>query len=483
VSEGRTTRRGVAALVAVAAVVLAPVAAQASGGVSVTSVSPGAVGQNGTVDVTVDGSGFAVGDVQATVAGTGVTVTNVDVLDASSFIASISAAGDAAPGPRTLTVTVAGVGSGSLADAVTVDPAPTLTAITPSHVLRGTGRVRLRFLGTGFEPGMRVSIPGSSANGVATSVTSSTSASARVAFAATALLGPHSTTLLNPDGGYVVDLSTPVVDGPPRATGLSIASLDRDETTLATVTGTGFLAGARVTAGPGVTTIVRSATPTSLTVSFRAGDRAPVGRRRVTVIDPDGGTTVLGSTLRVDYQPIFVKWAVGDGATAWTATLRRPTFTTPPTLSFSGRGVTASSAHLTAGGQAVVALSVGVDASPTWRTMTIIDGTSTWVVPRGLKVRLPPVITGFPSLAQGTSFVTVTVTGRDFEVCAQRDPTVSVGGGGVTVNMASPALGDVMYVNVSVAPTAATGPRDVTMTNCDSGGTATSIGVFTVTAG
>jgi hypothetical protein len=39
-----------------------------------------------------------------------------------------------------------------------------------------------------------------------------------------------------------------------------------------------------------------------------------------------------------------------------------------------------------------------------------------------------------------------------------------------------------MYVDLTVAPTAATGKRNVTMTNCDSGGTATSVGVFTVLA-
>jgi hypothetical protein len=115
--------------------------------------------------------------------------------------------------------------------------------------------------------------------------------------------------------------------------------------------------------------------------------------------------------------------------------------------------------------------------------MTITEGASRWVVPRALKVRLAPTITGFPSLDQGDAFMTVRVTGAHFEVCAQKDPVVTISGTGVTVNMASTALGDIMYVNVSVASTAAVGARDVTMTNCDSGGTATSTGVFTVTAG
>ena len=53
----------------------------------------------------------------------------------------------------------------------------------------------------------------------------------------------------------------------------------------------------------------------------------------------------------------------------------------------------------------------------------------------------------------------------------------------MTVNSAIPALGDLMYVNVSVAADATLGKRDVTMTNCDSGGSSTKVGGFTVTAG
>jgi len=475
------SRRVVAAVLTAATALVVPAVAGAAGPVSVTKVTPGGVALSATVHVTISGTGFDTGAAAVAVSGTGVSVAGVQVHGATTLTAAVTASAAAALGPRTLTVTIGGTQSGSRASAITVDPDPTLSAVAPAAIAR-TGRQQwLQLTGTNFEQGMTVSVTGATVASIPTLVDDPTTAIAPVTFPRNAALGPHRTVVANPDGGTGLDPTGPTVVAIPTATSISTHGVTEDETAVVTVAGSGFIpgAGATIRGGPGVAASVVSVAPSAIGVQLQVGSRTPVGRRTLIVID--GGVAVLTTVVRIGYQPILTRWAVGDGATSWTTTLARPVLATAPSIRFSGTGVTAT-VRLNRSHHAVVRFTVGRDAAPTWRTMTVTAGSDTWVVPRGLKVRLPPVITAFPKLRQRTANRVVVVKGKDFEVCPFTQPDLTVSGTGVTVNWANPALGFLMYVSVDVTAGAATGPRDVTMTNCDSGGTATSVGVLTVTS-
>jgi hypothetical protein len=468
-----------AAALATTCLVAFEVGASASPPVTVSALAPHQLAAGATRTVTVSGSGFRPGAV-VEVSGGGVSSAHTTVASPTRLTTSLTAAGGAALGRRSLRVTV-GDHAATLAHALVLAPPPTLTGVRPGSVAQSGRLRRLTLTGTHFEHGLAVTIGATRPRQVL--VRSSSLAIVLARFPRTGGLGATTVTATNPDGGVGSDPAAVVVDAAPSITGLTTSVLNEDETTTEVLTGTGFQPGATLNLGPDVSATVTSVTPTTLVATLHATARATVGERTVTLTNPDLGTVARRDALRIDHAPTFTRWAVGDGAVQWTTTLRRPLLADLPTLAFSGSGVTVASESINGAGLMVVQFTISATSAATWRTMTITDGLSRWVVPRALKVRLPPTITHFPSLRQNTSFKTVAVRGANFEVCANRDPVVTVSGSGVSVYLATPAFGDLMYVSVSVDPAAAVGPRDVTMTNCDSGGTATSVGVLTVTAG
>ena len=265
-----------------------------------------------------------------------------------------------------------------------------------------------------------------------------------------------------------------------RVTSLSVSALNQDESIPATVHGSGFASGARVSFGKGVSVSVKSVTATAISVRLSIARDAAFGPRRLTVTDPGGAKGTLSRALHVEYAPVFAKWAVGDGAVNWRTSLVRPQFFVAPKLSFSGTGVSVASESLRSGGHLDVGFTIASGAAPVWRAMTITEGTATWTVPNGLRVRLPPVVRSVGPLGQGATNQTVSVTGSNFEVCKSKEPGVAIGGSGVSVDSVSAARGGIMYVKLTVASNAVLGPRDVTVTNCDSGGVSTSAGAFQV---
>src|ERR1019366_229832 len=202
-----------------------------------------------------------------------------------------------------------------------------------------------------------------------------------------------------------------------RVTSLSVSALNQDESIPATVHGSGFASGARVSFGKGVSVSVKSVTATAISVRLSIARDAAFGPRRLTVTDPGGAKGTLSRALHVEYAPVFAKWAVGDGAVNWRTSLVRPQFFVAPKLSFSGTGVSVASESLRSGGHLDVGFTIASGAAPVWRAMTITEGTATWTVPNGLRVRLPPVVRSVGPLGQGATNQTVSVTGSNFEVC------------------------------------------------------------------
>ena len=266
----------------------------------------------------------------------------------------------------------------------------------------------------------------------------------------------------------------------PSVSSMSLSIVNQDEVTFATILGARFATGLKVSLGPGVRTSILSVTPSKIAVRLEIARTATVGERALTVTNPDRAASTLHGALRIDYEAILERWAIGQGAVGFTTSLVRPTFATPPTVSVSGSGVTVDSASIGAAGTLELRFTVGRHAAATWRTMTLTEGVSTWQVENGVRIRQAPTVTSVTPLGQDTTDQGVRVQGSGFEACSGVEPELSISGTGVTVDSVSAALGTVMYAKLTVSPTAPLGLRDVTVTNCDSAGTATSTGVFAV---
>ncbi|HEV3327947.1 MAG TPA: hypothetical protein VGZ33_00980 [Acidimicrobiales bacterium] len=266
----------------------------------------------------------------------------------------------------------------------------------------------------------------------------------------------------------------------PSISSMSLSVVNQDEVTFATILGSRFAAGLKVSLGPGVECSVLSVTPTKIALRLGIARTATVGERELTVTNPDRSTAALRTAMRIDYEAILERWAIGQGAVGFATSLVRPTFATPPTVSVSGSGVTVDSATIGPAGTLDLRFTVGRHAESTWRTMTLTEGVSTWQVENGVRIRQAPTVTSVTPLGQSTTDQGVKIQGSNFEVCSGAEPELSISGTGVTVDSVSAALGTLMYAKLTVSPTAPLGLRDVTVTNCDSAGTATSVGAFAV---
>jgi hypothetical protein len=266
----------------------------------------------------------------------------------------------------------------------------------------------------------------------------------------------------------------------PSVSSMSLSVVNQDEVTYATITGSRFSAGLKVSLGPGVKCSVLSVTPTTIAVRLGIVRTATVGERALTVTNPDRSMATLHAAVRIDYEAILERWAIGQGAVGFATSLVRPTFATPPTVFVSGSGVTVDGASIGPAGTLELRFTVGRHAEATWRTMTLTEGVSTWQVENGVRIRQAPTVTSVTPLGQDTVDQGVKVQGSNFEVCSGAEPELSISGTGVTVDSVSAALGTVMYAKLTVSLTAPLGLRDVTVTNCDSAGSATSVGAFAV---
>ena len=266
----------------------------ASGVPTLTSVMPDQGIPGATVAVTLTGTNFVVGATTVTVAGGGVTVTNVVVGSSTSLTATFVLDPAAAPGPRSVTVTTAGGTSG--AQPFTINPppppgTPTLTSVSPNQGIRGT-TVAVTLTGTNFIVGATTVNVGAGMTATNVVVGSSTSLTANFVLDPAAVVGPRAVTVTTAGGtsapqGFTISLP------PPTLTSVSPNQGLRGTTVAVTLTGTNFVAGAtvvNVSGADATATNVVVVSPTSLTASVVLDPAAAVGARTVTVTTA-GGTS------------------------------------------------------------------------------------------------------------------------------------------------------------------------------------------------
>ena len=478
----------------------------ASAAPAVTSVTPSTLGQGASnVTVYVNGSGFdgSLGAPVVSVSGTGVTVSNTTINGASQLIATMTVAGSAATGARTVTVKQGpnGVQTASC-NCLTIAAAPTISgAPSPGGAPNNTGTTtHVTVSGTNFEAGasLRLQRP-SFADIVATSV--------NVAGGGASIDGLFDLTgqaparwkvaVINPDGGHVEfgNLTTTgfiVAGNTPTLTNVSPSPRSSGTTTVLTLTGTNFARGAAVTFAPnaGNTAITTSnltwvsLTSFQVTVTVAAG--AAPGPRTVTFTNFDTQPATCTNCFTVSGPPTISSVAPssrGQGAQDQTLVITGSNFSnspTAPTVTFSGTGVTLHSpVSFTDSSHLSVHVDVDPSATANARTLTVTnaDGGS---AATSFTVNPAPVVSSATPVSRGQNAQSqnITVFGSNFVAT----PDVTVSGTGVTVNSVLFTDSSHLNVNVTVSPTATPGARDVTVVNPDKGiGKGT--GVFTVNVG
>jgi glucose/arabinose dehydrogenase/subtilisin family serine protease len=422
--------------------------------VTVGSVSPNQGAAGATVPVTINGSGFAAG---ATLnVGAGITVSNVVVGSATQLTATLTIASGAALGPRNVTVTNAGGGSGTLAGGFTVGTvavsSATLTlayngklrdrvgqdnlALGPDGALDGTLTATLSASGGRTVTALRLD---SDAPGTWDTISGTY-------YWVLAVAPTLDGTLLNASGTMAVNF--PVADGgsfvvfasdaqnseflPGRTLTLTATFADGSTATAVTtvagsavtvsavaptqgaagasvpvtVNGSGFAAGAALSAGAGITVsnvTVGSAMQLTATLTIASG--ATLGARDVTVTNSGGGSGTLAGGFTV------VSAAPATLTLAYNGKLRDRVGQNSTALSPDGALDGTLTATLSApGGRTVTALRLDSDAPGTWDT---ISNTFYWVL------AVAPTLDGALLNASGTMAVNFPVAdGGSFVVFA-----------------------------------------------------------------
>ena len=384
-----------------------PLSAQTLTGINPTS------GVRGTsVSVTLAGTNFSE---PMTLTATGITATNIHVVDGTTATADFNIAPEAPPGLKNIVVTTSG-GTTSAALFTILPPTPTFSGIEPASGIQGTV-IGVRLTGTNFVTGLTVS-GGTDITARSISVLNSTTATATFAIAAGAALGAHDVTVTT-SGGTSEAVSF-TVDAPPVPTLISISPEGsiRDSSVSVSLKGTNFSSGLTISSPPGITvTDLNLVNSTTVTATFKIAADAELGAHEVTVTT-SGGTTpaVPFTTFEVLAAPptlTSVSPASGSQGATVNVTLSGTNFSSELSIVAAG-GITASTVSVTNGSTATATLTIDPDAGLGSHSINVVTpgGVSEAIA---FRVDLPPpTLTGIsPASALVGTSLDVTFSGTN----------------------------------------------------------------------
>ena len=188
-------------------------------------------------------------------------------------------------------------------------------------------------------------------------------------------------------------------------------------------------------------------------------------------------------TFTVDALPTVTTispTSAGQGATNATITINGTKFISGAIASFSGTGVTVNSTTFVSATKLTASVTIAANAATGARGLTVTNPDTGAVTSAGIfTVNAKPTVTSTTAGGLGATNLNVTINGTGFASGAGLAAAFS--GTGITVNSTTYVSAIKLTANVSIASNAASGTRDVTVTNGDSG-VGTGTGVFTVNA-
>lgn len=207
-----------------------------------------------------------------------------------------------------VSVTVGGVKSNKLTFTVGDAPLPTLSTLNPATAVIGSGPVSFSLTGTGFAAGAKVNF-GSTAVQLTTSGSGTTlTASISDAQLVTAGAGPVPITVVNPNGMTTTPavnftVTAAVLISTPMLSSVAPNSATVGDSDLAiTLTGSGFVGGAKIYWGSAATQLDTTGSGTTLSATVPAAQLLDAGAVNVTVVNPDTGATTA-KTFTVNAAP------------------------------------------------------------------------------------------------------------------------------------------------------------------------------------
>ena len=457
---------------------------------TVTAVSPTSLNQGATSQaLTVSGTGFVSG-ATPTFSGTGITVNSTTFVNATTLTVNVTIAGGATVGSSTITVTNPDAGNGTSGAIFTVNPAPTITGVSPSSLNAGAVNQSLTVTGTDFVSGasLATAFSGSNITVLSTTFVNATTLTVNVSISSSAATGPRTFTVANGDGSIATSGSIFTVNAAPTVTAVSPTSLAQGATNQSlTITGTDFVSGASlatVFSGTGITvnsTTLNSATSLTVNISITGG--APTGTRVMTVTNGDGSIATSGSIFTVNAAPTVTAVSPtsrGQGATSQNLTVSGTGFESGATATFSNTGITVNSTTYVSATSLTVNVTIAGNATVGSGTITVMnpdDGSATSGSIFTVNTAPSPVSVSPSSLNQGAISQTLTLTGTGFVSGA----TTTFSGTGITVNSTTFVNSTTLTVNVTITGGATVGSSTITVTNPDAGNS-TSGSIFTVNA-
>ena len=320
---------------------------------TITSLSPSSATVGGPAfPLTVTGTNFIPG---TTVNWNGTALSTLFV-SANTLEAAVPASLIATAGTASVTVTTDGVTSAGTIFTVELAP-PTITGLSPNAAKAGSAALTLTISGTNFVPGAAAKWNGA---GLTTSFVSAAKITAAVPASDLATPGTASVTVTT-TGGTSPGTTFTINPGAPKITSLSPKSATAGGAAFnLTVTGTNFVAPAKVNwNGVALQTIPGSGT-TSLTAVVPASDIATVGTASVTVTT-SGGTSA-GATFTINPHPTITSLSPSSttaGGAAFTLTINGTGFVPGATVTFGNAALTTTFVSATKLTAAVPALYFG----------------------------------------------------------------------------------------------------------------------------
>ncbi|HUR76720.1 MAG TPA: hypothetical protein VMZ22_02155 [Acidimicrobiales bacterium] len=287
---------------------------------NVTHLTPAGRPQGYTGTVMINGSGFSGAPTVSFNPDSGINVTSVTRDSAAKITVGITVAGNAATGPRDVTVTVGGVPK-TCAGCFTVGLVPTVTSIAPNAATGGAPASISSLNGTNFAPGAGATLERAGQPSIAMTdvVVESASKISGTFDLANAAPGKWSVRVTNVDGGTAVFADAfEVTLAPPTVSSVEPESITQGTTATLKLVGTSFAPGVIVSFpnADGLTvaeTTRKSNTETEIKVTAAEGAR--LGSRDVKATNTDGQSDSCESCLVV-VQGTQAK-LFGPGVTAY----------------------------------------------------------------------------------------------------------------------------------------------------------------------
>ncbi len=331
-------------------------------GPTLTSISPTSGVQGTNVPVTLTGTNFAA-NATVNVSGSGVTVSNVQVVSATQITATFGIAANATVGADAVTVTSSGMTTNGAT--FTVTGTPTLTSIAPISGVQGAN-VPVTLTGTNFAANATVNVSGSGVTVSNVQVVSATQVTATFGIAANATLGGDTVTVTS--SGVTTNGVTFTITATPTLTSISPTSGAQGSNVPVTLTGTNFAASATVNvSGSGITVnnvVVVSAT--QITATFAIAANAGLSGYTVTVNSAGVNTNGVTFTVTASMVPVLSSLtpASGGAGNSVPVTLTGANFIAGATLSSTNSSLSFSNVNVVSGTQITATISIASNATP-----------------------------------------------------------------------------------------------------------------------